>query len=115
MNILFSVIKTEPVEINILIKQLESDDPSKVKDSLHKLKSIFKKKIDETKNYNTQNINIQNTDALFSEIIFYIKSQPQDQKRILQNKLALGLSNEPRSTKTFEYFINYINSQNNPY
>ena len=29
-------------------------------------------------------------------------------KRILQNKLALGLSSETGSTKTLEYFINYI-------
>lgn len=114
-GIIFGVIKTDPVEINILIKHLESDDPLKVKDALHKLKNIFKKKIEEIKNYNMLNMNTQNTDALFSEIVFYIKSQPQDQKRILQNKLALGLSSETGSTKTFEHFINYINSQANLY
>jgi hypothetical protein len=108
-GIIFGVIKTNPIEIDILLKQLENNNPAEVKDTLYKLKTIFRKRIDEVKGHNTPNI--KNTDAIFNEIIFYIKSQPQDQKMILQNKLALGLSNEKGSAEIFEHFINYINSQ----
>jgi len=110
-GIVFGVIKTNPIEIDILIKQLESNDPSKVKDTLHKLKTIFKRKIEEIDGNKIADITLQNSDVIFNEIIFYIKSQPQDQKMILRNKLALGLSSEKGSTETFEHFVNYINSQ----
>lgn len=111
-GIIFGVIKTDPIEIDILIKQLESNDPVKVKDVLYKLKTIFRGKIEEMKNGNALDIDIQNIDTVFNRIIFYIKSQPHDQKIVLRNKLALGLSNEKGSTELFEHFINYINSQN---
>ncbi len=112
-GIIFGIIKTDPLEIDILIKQLESNDPLEVKDTLYKLKTIFKRKIEEIEGKNRLNINLRNSDVIFNEIIFYIRSQPQDQKMILRNKLALGLSSEKGSTEIFEHFINYINSQMN--
>ncbi|MGF7117949.1 hypothetical protein [Methanobacterium oryzae] len=108
-GIVFGLIKTDPIEIDILIKQLESDDPSKVKDALYRLKIIFKKKIEQADD--GRKIYIQNADDIFNKVIFQIKSCPDDQKAVLRNKLALCLSGVEGSDELFEHFINYINSK----
>lgn len=108
-GIVFGLIKTDPIEIDILIKQLESDNPSEVKDALYRLKVIFKKKIGQISN--STKVDIQNTDHIFNKIISQIKSSPDDRKVVLRNKLALCLSSEKGSNKLFEHFITYINSK----
>ncbi|MBI5681504.1 MAG: hypothetical protein HZC47_11475 [Methanobacterium sp.] len=110
-GIIFGLIKTDPLEIGLLINQLESDDPSLVRNALYELKMIFKKKVDQMKGLLTPEIKMQDTDGIFNKMVFYIKSQSPDQKLVLKNKLAWSLSDEEESAELFEHFINYIKSQ----
>ena len=112
-GIIFGVIKTDPLDINILINELESNDPAKVKDASYKLKIIFRGKMDEIRNQisEDENINIKNATLLFNKIIYYLNTQPQDQKTVLKNKLAWSLSSENGSTDLLKNLINYIESQ----
>ena len=110
-GIIFGIIKTDPLDITILINQLESSDPAEVKDASHKLKIIFRGKMDEIKNNAPDDLNINNTTLIFNRIIYYLNTQPQDQKTVLKNKLAWSLSNEKGSTDLLKNLINYIESQ----
>lgn len=106
-GIIFSQIKTNPLEIGLLINQLESNDPSEVKDASNKLKIIFRGKIEEFKNSETE---IKNMNVLFNKIIYYLNCQPKDQKDILINKLAWSLSNEEGSADLLKNLISYVNT-----
>lgn len=109
-GIVFGLIRTEPLDINILLHKLDSDDPIELKEAFYKLKIIFRQKISEMNNSNLP-FDLHNSDTMFNRIILHIKSRPKHQKDTLQNKLALGLSNEKNSTELLEHLINYINSQ----
>jgi len=109
-GIVFGLIRTEPLDINILLKKLDSEDPIELKDAFYKLKIIFRQKISEINNSNTS-FDLYDSDTLFNRIILHIKSRPKNQKETLQNKLALGLSNERNSLELLEHLINYIVSQ----
>lgn len=103
-GIIFGLIKTDPLEIGLLINQLESNDPEKVKEATHKLKIIFKGKMNLDSDMNTT--------LLFNKIIYYLNSQKNDQKIVLKNKLAWSLSNEEGSGDLLKNLINYVKSQN---
>lgn len=105
-GIVFGLIRTEPLDINILISKLDSKDPLELKDAFYKLKIIFRQKLSEMNN-SSMPLDLHSSDTMFNRIILHIKSRPRQQKEILQNKLALGLSNE-NSSKLLEYLINYI-------
>lgn len=109
-GIVFGLMKTDFVEIETLIKLLESNDVDEVKVSSSKLKMNFRNKMDEL-NFRESSIKNEDLDALFNRIIFYIYSQSEDQKRILINKLAWSLSNENGSLDLFEDLLNFIDHQ----
>lgn len=110
-GIIFGIIKTDPLDISMLINQLGSNDPTKVKDASHKLKIIFKGKMDEIKNQMPEEMSIRSSTLLFNKIIYHINAQPHDQKTVLKNKLSWSLSSEKGSTDLFKNLINYIESQ----
>lgn len=109
-GIVFGLMKTDFVEIETLIKLLESNDVDEVKLASSKLKMNFRNKMDEL-NFRVSSIKNEDLDALFNRIIFYIYSQSEDQKRILINKLAWSLSNENGSLDLFEDLLNFIDHQ----
>jgi len=112
-GIIFGIIKTDPLKIGLLISQLESNDSEKVKEASHKLRIIFRGKMDEIEIIDpSENANIKNTTLLFNKIIYYLHTQPQDQKNVLKNKLAWSLSSEEGSTDLLKSLISYIKSQN---
>lgn len=110
-GIIFGQMRTNPLEIGLLINQLESKDSLEVKESSNKLKMIFRGKIDELKNNDfNDEIEIKNVNLLFNKIIYYINNQAKDQKTVLINKLAWSLSNENGSANLLKSLISYINS-----
>jgi hypothetical protein len=109
-GIVFGLMKTDFVEIETLIKLLESNDVDEVKTASSKLKMNFRNKIDELK-FRESYVKNEDLDALFNRTIFYIYSQSDDQKRILINKLAWSLSNENGSLDLFEDLLNFIDNQ----
>ena len=96
-GIVFGLMKTDFVEIETLIKQLESNDSDEVRSASSKLKRNFRNKIEDLKSRGSFQL-MEDIDTLFNKTIFYIYSQSEDQKRILINKFAWGLSNEEGST-----------------
>jgi hypothetical protein len=109
-GIVFGLMKTDFVEIETLIKLLESNNVDEVKTASSKLKMNFRNKIDELK-FRESYVKNEDLDALFNRTIFYIYSQSDDQKRILINKLAWSLSNENGSLDLFEDLLNFIDNQ----
>lgn len=109
-GIIFGQTKTNPLEIGLLINQLESNDSQDVKDASHKLKIIFRGKIDELKNNDFNEAGARNVNLLFNKIIYYINNQPKDQKTVLINKLAWSLSNEEGSIDLLKSLISYIST-----
>ncbi len=110
-GIIFGQMETNPLEIGLLINQLESKDSLEVKESSNKLKMIFRGKIDELKNNDfNDEIEIKNVNLLFNKIIYYINNQAKDQKTVLINKLAWSLSNEAGSADLLKSLVSYINS-----
>ncbi|MGZ7096405.1 MAG: hypothetical protein ACXVHW_11010 [Methanobacterium sp.] len=109
-GIIFGQIKTNPLEIGLLISQLESDNPQDVKEASHKLKIIFREKVDELKKRDINEVEIRNINLLFNKLIYNLNSQSKDQKTVLTNKLAWSLSNEEGSTELLKSLISYINT-----
>jgi hypothetical protein len=110
-GIVFGLMKTDFVEIETLIKLLESNDVNDVRNASSKLKKNFRNKIDDLRSRNSFELG-EDLDTLFNKTIFYIYSQSEEQKRILINKLAWSLSNEEGSVDLFEDIINYMEAQN---
>jgi hypothetical protein len=109
-GIVFGLMKTDFVEIETLIKLLESDEVDVVRNASSKLKKNFRNKIDDLKSRNSFQDG-EDLDSLFNKTIFYIYSQSDDQKRILINKFAWSLSNEEGSVNLFEDILNYMQAQ----
>ncbi len=109
-GIIFGQIETNPLEISLLISQLESDDPQEVKEATHKLKIIFREKVDELEKKEKGEIEIRNINLLFNKLIYYINGQSKDQKTVLINKFAWSLSNEEGSIDLLKSLISYINA-----
>jgi len=109
-GIVFGMMKTDFVEIETLIKQLESRDVNLVQNASSKLKRNFRIKIDELRSRGGFDLD-EDVDTTFNKTIFYIYSQPEEQKRILINKFAWSLSNEDGSTDLFMDIYDYMDSQ----
>ena len=109
-GIVFGLMKTDFVEIETLIKLLESNDVDEVKTASSKLKMNFRNKMDDLK-FRGSFESDEDLDTLFNKTIFYIYSQSEDQKRILINKLAWSLSNENGSLDLFEDLLNFMDNQ----
>jgi len=109
-GIVFGLMKTDFVEIETLIKLLESNDVNEVKTASSKLKMNFRNKMDELRSRESLFMD-EDLDTLFNRTIFYIYSQSEDQKRILINKLAWSLSNENGSLDLFEDLLNFMDNQ----
>ena len=109
-GIVFGMMKTDFVEIETLIKQLESRDVNLVQNASSKLKRNFRIKIDELRSRGGFDLD-EDVDTTFNKTIFYIYSQPEEQKRILINKFAWSLSNEDGSTDLFVDILNNMDSQ----
>ena len=109
-GIVFGLMKTDFVEIETLINMLESNNIEEVRYASSKLKMSFRNKIEELRSRSSYNRD-DDLDTLFNKTIFHIYSQPEDQKRILINKLAWSLSNENGSVNLFEDILKYMETQ----
>ncbi|KAF5053455.1 hypothetical protein DSECCO2_398290 [anaerobic digester metagenome] len=106
-GVIFGRLKKDFVEIDNLIKQLESSDVEEVKESSYKLKRLFRKKLESITNEELSSLIEEDIDSLFNRTIYYINTQKEEQKRILKNKLAWSLSTGKGSDKLFEDIIKY--------
>jgi hypothetical protein len=109
-GIVFGVSRTDFVEIETILKQMESNDHEDVYRASKNLKRIFRRKIDESQNDGTSGSE-SGADTLFNQTIFYMNSLGEEPKRNLRNKLAWSLSNNKGSLELFKSIVSFIESQ----
>jgi hypothetical protein len=109
-GIVFGVSRMDFVEIETIIKQMESNDHEEVYKASKNLKRVFRRKIDEVQVEG--NLKVENgADTLFNQTIFYMNSLGEEPKRNLRNKLAWSLSNNKGSLDLFKSIVSFIESQ----
>ena len=109
-GIVFGVSKMDFVEIETILKQMESNNHEEVYRASKNLKRIFRRKLEELQSKGILS-NSNGADAFFDQTIFYMNSMGEKQKRSLRNKLAWSLSNNKGSLELFKNIIDYIKSQ----
>lgn len=109
-GIVFGVSRMDFVEIETILKQMESKDHEEVYKASKNLKRVFRRKIDELQSEGTFN-NPNGADTLFNQTIFYMNSMGEEQKRSFRNKLAWGLSNNKGSLELFKNIVSFVQSQ----
>ncbi len=109
-GIVFGVSRMDFVEIETILKQMESNDHEEVYKASKNLKRIYRRKIDELQNEGNSVIE-SGSDALFNQTIFYMNSLGEEPKRALRNKLAWSLSNNKGSLELFKSIVSFIQSQ----
>jgi DNA-binding HxlR family transcriptional regulator len=109
-GIIFSLVKTDFFEIESLIKKLDSGNEEEVRNSSYKLKRIFRNKINELEEEGIIQ-NVESADTLFNRIVYYIDSQQDKQKKILNTKLAWSLSDVEGDDNFLEDILKYIKAQ----
>lgn len=102
-GIIFSKVNIDPMEMENLLKKLESDDLKEVKSSLHKLKIIFRVKMASIRIDKKENPVV--FDDIFSKILLHINNQDSNQKRIITQRLAYALSGEKNSEEILKQLL----------
>ncbi len=108
-GIVFGVSRMDFVEIETILKQMESKDHEEVYRASKNLKRIFRRKIDELQSEGAFT-NPNGADSLFNQTIFYMNSMGEEQKRALRNKLAWSLSNNKGSLELFKSIVSFVES-----
>jgi len=109
-GIVFGVSRMDFVEIETILKQMESKDHEEVYRASKNLKRIFRRKMEELHTGGALN-NPNGADSLFNQTIFYMNSLGEEQKRALRNKLAWSLSNNKGSLELFKSIVSFVESQ----
>ncbi|MBI4813804.1 MAG: hypothetical protein HY802_05770, partial [Methanobacterium sp.] len=109
-GIVFGVSRMDFVEIETILKQMESKDHEEVYRASKNLKRIFRRKIEELQTGGALN-NPNGADSLFNQTIFYMNSLGEEPKRALRNKLAWSLSNNKGSLELFKSIVSFVESQ----
>jgi hypothetical protein len=107
-GIIFSIIKTDMIDIEIMFKNLDSDDPDIVKNSYNNLRKIFFKRWSQIQSADLyyQNIGI---DDIYDNLLNYINTQESEMKRNLITKYALAFSEKENSDKILRQLIELSN------
>ncbi len=108
-GIVFGVSRMDFVEIETILKQMESNDHEEVYRASKNLKRIFRRKMDELQNQGNNSFEM-GADTLFNQTIFYMNSLGEEPKRALRNKLAWSLSNNKGSLELFKSITELIRS-----
>jgi len=108
-GIVFGVSRMDFVEIETILKQMESNDHEEVYKASKNLKRIFRRKLDELQKQGNNNV-AMGADSLFNQTIFYMNSLGEEPKRALRNKLAWSLSYNKGSLELFKSITELIRS-----
>ncbi|MCQ8904715.1 MAG: hypothetical protein NQU45_03235 [Methanothermobacter sp.] len=98
-GIVFGLLERDPLEINLLIRRLESENLHESESALNKLKKIFMTK--------TGDLGVD-AEGIFSLIVNEILSLGSDQKRVITQKLAYALSDEEDAPEQLRHLITYF-------
>ena len=109
-GIVFGVSRMDFVEIETVLKQMESNDHEEVYRASKNLKRIFRRKIDEIQKEGNMAMDM-GADSLFNQTIFYMNSLGEEPKRSLRNKLAWSLSNNKGSLELFKSIASFVESR----
>lgn len=109
-GIVFGVSRMDFVELETILKQIESNDHEEVYRASKNLKRVFRRKLDELQKEGSTDIK-SSADSLFNQTIFYMNSLGEEPKRTLRNKLAWSLSNNKGSLELFKSIMSFVQSQ----
>lgn len=109
-GIIFGVSRTDFVEIETILKQMESNDHEEVYYASKNLKRIFRQKMEEYQNNGEKLDNQKGVDSIFNQTVFHMNSMGEEQKRTFRNKLAWSLSNNKGSLDLFKNIISFVES-----
>ena len=108
-GIVFGLMKTDFVEIETLIKLLESDDVNEVRNASSKLKKNFRNKIDDLKSHSSFEVE-EDLDTFLTKPFSIYTHNLRIKREFLINKFAWSLSNEDGSVNLFEDIIKLYGS-----
>lgn len=96
-GIIFTSIKTDVIDIEVMFKNLDSNDPDVVKNSYNALKKIFFKRWKKVQpEVEDDDIKI---DTIYDNLLNYINTQESEIKRNLIKKYAIAFSDKEESDK----------------
>jgi len=95
-GIIFTSIKTDVIDIEVMFKNLDSNDPDIVKNSYNALKKIFFKRWTKVQPDVEYDIKI---DTIYDNLLNYINTQEFVIKRNLIKKYAIAFSDKEESDK----------------
>ncbi len=98
-GIVFGIVQRDPIEMNILIRKLESENLHESESALKRLKKIFMAK--------TAEMGVD-AEGIFRMIINEILSLDPDQKRVITQKLAVALSDDEEASEQLKHLITYF-------
>jgi len=109
-GIIFGLSRMDFVEIESLLKQMESENLEESNRASHSLKRIFRRKLAEVQQLGKMNFS-NTSDVLFERTIYYLNSQNEESRRSFRNKFAWSLSDNQGSLELFENILSYVISQ----
>lgn len=92
-------MQRDPIEMNILIRKLESENLHESESALKRLKKIFMAK--------TAEMGVD-AEGIFRMIINEILSLEPDQRRVITQKLAVALSDDEEAAEQLKHLITYF-------
>ena len=109
-GIIFGLSRMDFVEIETLLKQMESENLEESNRASSSLKRIFRRKLTDVQQQGKMNFS-NTSDVLFERTIYHLNSQDEESRRSFRNKFAWGLSNNQGSLELFENILSYLVSQ----
>jgi hypothetical protein len=109
-GIVFGVTKTDFIEIENMLKQMEGSSPKEVKKASRNINRIFRRKLEEAQSKGFLDLD-ESSEILLNKTIFYLNSRPEDQRQALRSKLAWSLSNSKGAISLFKEIVLYVYSQ----
>jgi hypothetical protein len=109
-GIVFGVTKTDFIEIENMLKQMEGTSPEEVKKASRNINRIFRRKLEEAQGKGLLDLE-DGSEVLLNKTIFYLNSRPDDQRQALRSKLAWSLSNSKGALSLFKEIVLYVYSQ----
>ena len=103
-GVVFSLVKRDIVNMNILMKKFGSDIPEDSLEACYQIKRAMNRKL---QNMNDPNLNLNN---VFNKTYLLVNSQDDTHRRKLTSKLAFVLSDEEGSDEMFKQMMDLIMS-----
>ncbi|MDI6643665.1 MAG: hypothetical protein QME14_01295 [Methanobacteriaceae archaeon] len=97
-GIMFTSIKQDLIDIEIMFKNLDSDEPDIVKNSYYSLRKIFMNRWSKIESNDLMKVD-HDIETIYDNLLNYINTQESEVKRNLIKKYAIAFSDKEESDK----------------